>query len=255
MDELSPESRELIELARPGEEPTGADRERVHTALAARIAAAAVAGASVTAGTTAGAKAAGMGAASLFKIAGLVAVVAGVGAGAVAVHRSVTEPAPSVTAPAIVGTAAPIDTAKTPASAQGGGAADEPEPTESAGDGKEPAESAEASRGTGYPDTGVPSARASAPSTLEEETALLRKAQRAMRDGDPERALDLLDEHDEQYANGVLREERQAARVIALCKAGKVAEARAAAARFLAERPNSPLAPRVRNACSSAGSP
>jgi hypothetical protein len=44
-------------------------------------------------------------------------------------------------------------------------------------------------------------------------------------------------------------EERGAQRVFALCALGSVARARAEADIFLAERPNSPLAPRVRASC------
>jgi hypothetical protein len=47
----------------------------------------------------------------------------------------------------------------------------------------------------------------------------------------------------------VLGEERTAARVVALCGAGRQAEGRSLATTFLARHPSSPLAPRVRSAC------
>jgi outer membrane protein assembly factor BamD (BamD/ComL family) len=91
----------------------------------------------------------------------------------------------------------------------------------------------------------------SPPSTLEAETRLLREAHEALQAGQPARALDLLDQQSQTYASGQLGEERAAARVVALCKAGRPVEAQAAATRFLAEHPHSPLADRVRTSCSA----
>ncbi|MFT3776624.1 MAG: hypothetical protein QM820_65630 [Minicystis sp.] len=85
------------------------------------------------------------------------------------------------------------------------------------------------------------------PDTLVAETQRLREAHGALQGGDPTRALALLDE--QAAAGAQLREERAAARILALCQLGKVDEARAAAARFLAESPRSPLADRVRASC------
>ena len=88
-------------------------------------------------------------------------------------------------------------------------------------------------------------------STLEAETRLLREAHDAMQAGQPAKALDLLDQQSLAYAGGQLVEERAAARVLALCKAGRPEAAQAAAARFLQEHPQSPLADRVRTACAA----
>ena len=54
---------------------------------------------------------------------------------------------------------------------------------------------------------------------------------------------------------GVLREEQRAARILALCAAGRTGEAKAEAQRFLAESPRSPMAERVRSSCAGQGSP
>ena len=94
-------------------------------------------------------------------------------------------------------------------------------------------------------DVEAPPPRASSSSSLAKETALLSKAQRALQSGDANQALELLDKHEREHAHGVLEEERSAARVIALCKLEKRAEATAAAADFLARYPNSPHARRV----------
>jgi hypothetical protein len=105
------------------------------------------------------------------------------------------------------------------------------------------------------PSTETPSAPptvASAPapterSALAEETRLLREADRALRAGNAETALALVDEHATRFPDGVLAPERSAERLIALCQSGK--SDAAAAARFLAGRASSPLAARVKQAC------
>ncbi|WP_437853841.1 hypothetical protein [Sorangium sp. So ce363] len=87
------------------------------------------------------------------------------------------------------------------------------------------------------------------PSTLAAEMALLREAQDAVRDGDPSAALDRLDDLGARFPEGQLREERMAARVLALCAAGQAREARAEAERLLGEAPGSVHAGRVRASC------
>jgi hypothetical protein len=85
------------------------------------------------------------------------------------------------------------------------------------------------------------------------EVLLLREAHAAMRGGQATHALVLLDEHARRFPKGALGEERDAARVAALCALGRVVEARAAADRFLRASPLSPHAGRVRASCG--GSP
>lgn len=85
--------------------------------------------------------------------------------------------------------------------------------------------------------------------TLEAETRLLRQTHADIREGRPEQALARLREYDRQFGQGTMRAEHQAARVLALCQLGKRQESRAEAERFLERWPNSPLAPRVRAAC------
>ena len=83
------------------------------------------------------------------------------------------------------------------------------------------------------------------------ETRGLGEAHSALQSGDAERALSLLDQQSAAHAQGELREERAAARVVALCKLGRTTEARAVAESFLRENPRSLLADRVRAACPS----
>jgi hypothetical protein len=81
------------------------------------------------------------------------------------------------------------------------------------------------------------------------ETRRLREAHGALQAGDAQKALALLGEE-----GGQLGEERAAARVLALCQLGKVAEMEAARAAFLRDHPRSPLASRVGAGCSNPGS-
>jgi hypothetical protein len=99
----------------------------------------------------------------------------------------------------------------------------------------------------------APAARAEAPRSaadlVAEEASLLRAANGALARGDSSAALARLDEHAARFPHGALSAERQAARVFALCAAGRTAEARGAARAFLAAHPRSPLAAQVRRSC------
>jgi RNA polymerase sigma-70 factor (ECF subfamily) len=90
---------------------------------------------------------------------------------------------------------------------------------------------------------------------VEGEIALLSEAQRALSGGQPEKALQFLDEHARVFPHGALAEERTAARIVALCKLGRVVRARNEATAFLQRLPDSPLAERVRAACGDAVAP
>jgi hypothetical protein len=86
-------------------------------------------------------------------------------------------------------------------------------------------------------------------STLAEENQLLAQARAALIDGRPEQALTRLADHARRFPDGVLTEERQALRAVALCEAGRDADGDAAARSFLREHPQAALAQRVRSAC------
>lgn len=88
------------------------------------------------------------------------------------------------------------------------------------------------------------------PPTLDPaELGLLRAAHTALREGAPGAALGQLDEHARRFPDGMLAAERRAARALALCALGRVAEGSVEADAFLAAHPGSPLAARVRTAC------
>jgi hypothetical protein len=89
----------------------------------------------------------------------------------------------------------------------------------------------------------------SRPSALSAELVLLAQAQRALRQGELPRALALLDEHAAEHPHGALREERLAARAVALCRMGQLDDGRVAAERLAKQAPRSPHLPWVKKAC------
>jgi len=107
-------------------------------------------------------------------------------------------------------------------------------------------------------DIAAPSPRAAKPSassssSLAGEIQLMHDVESALSSGQPGRALQLLDDaaksgHGGRYG-GTMGEERAAARVVTLCRLGRVDDARAEAARFVRDRPRSPLVERVRSTC------
>jgi hypothetical protein len=90
--------------------------------------------------------------------------------------------------------------------------------------------------------------KAVAPNPLNEELALLRRVERALRNGDPALALALLGELDERFPESRLVEERQAAKLMAHCRQGS-ADAVARAHAFLHDSPASVYRQRVQSAC------
>lgn len=105
-----------------------------------------------------------------------------------------------------------------------------------------PAAASDAHRPSATP--AVPSGR----SSLLEETQLVSDAQRALSRDDPSEALALAERHRARFPNGALAQERDAARVFALCALQRD-ELAAARASFLERWPDSAQAARVRAAC------
>jgi len=85
--------------------------------------------------------------------------------------------------------------------------------------------------------------------TLERELPLLQSAQEALRNGDVDRALALLDLHARRFPEGMLAPERRAVHAMAVCRKSGRAAGQAEANEFLREAPGSPLAARVRAVC------
>jgi type IV secretory pathway VirB10-like protein len=254
-----PIDRTLIEAAREEWSPSDAERDRLRRAVLASVAAGTAAGASATA--AASAKGAGVVAAtwSGWKIAMVaVAVTTAVG-GAAWTAVSVREEAP---APSRVERIAAPEPEPRPASPAPVAPPSEPPSIE------EPPPPVEVAAAEPTPEPSRPVRgraiavpaeahaeehveNASPAAALLRETALLRDAHRALRTGQADQALALLDRHAREHPDGVLREERLATRVLALCEAGRDEQARAEAARFLAAHPRSMHATRVRASCAA----
>jgi RNA polymerase sigma factor (sigma-70 family) len=107
-----------------------------------------------------------------------------------------------------------------------------------------------ASRAPGSPRGAAPSTGSEAPSapaaTADDELVLeveqLERARQALRRGEPERALSLLQDLDRRIEGGQLLDARLAARVRALCASGRAAEAEREAARLHRDHPGSNVA-------------
>ncbi len=268
-DELSAGAQALIDEVRDLDGPSADDRDRVKRALVATLASgaglaattvassAAAAGSTTVVGTTVvGTTAAVGGVSFVVKVAAVALVAAAIGGTALVVTQEETAaPAPpeAVTAqfaepeplrapaPPRVAPSEPVEAAEVVEVSPGEPEADvaEAEPTIA-----EPVPTPRARR--------APATRreiAVADSTLTEEIAMIRRAQRALQAGDAETALRQLDQHASRFAGGVLAEEREAARVVALCQAGRAEQSRALARRFVRERPSSPHRARVLGAC------
>lgn len=220
MTGLERKAHRLVELARAGDDPSPVQLLGLHGAVAGRIAAE---GAIAASGTTATVKVASAGA----FVKGLVAAaaIATGAAGFFALQGS----DPPTTPVAVVHAPRPRYVPPPPV-------APAPEPV-----------------------TVVPSAEAPAPAArrlkvnsglrLEQEAALLAEVQGALRSGQATTALGKLESYDRRFPTGMLRAEADAARVFALCGAGRVERARASAARFVQRYPSSPAAARVQAAC------
>ncbi|MDC0666735.1 hypothetical protein [Nannocystis radixulma] len=86
-------------------------------------------------------------------------------------------------------------------------------------------------------------------SSLAQEAEALARAQAAIQGGRADEALAVLAAYAQQFPRGVLREEHDALRALALCASDRAAEGRAAAAVFLRTHGASALAERVRQGC------
>jgi outer membrane biosynthesis protein TonB len=262
MNELGPEARAILDAGRAGDEPTGDDRRRMRASIMRAIATGAAVGAASTAAETSAAAGLKAGAASAWKVvAGLLLAGAVASAGAAAVHSAGDAPPHPTAAAAPVASARTQPPALPPPDAPAPAASEAPAPDPVPAAPTPPPAPVPAPAALHPSAAPVASARGEASASaapapqpppedpLAAESRGLGAAYRAMQDGDPRRALALLDE--QQAKGSALREEREAARVLALCQAGRVDEGRAAAARFLQASPRSPLADRVRGACAA----
>jgi hypothetical protein len=227
MTGLERKAHRLVELSRAGDEPSAAQLVSLHGAVAARIAAE---GALSAAGGAAATKVAKVGA----LVKGLVAAgaVATGAAGFFALQSSAVESvAPVIVAQARAPARAlpqqPIIASARPLSV----------PAEA------PVEATSAVVAAVRP------AKPAASLRLQDEAALLSEVQGALRAGKADVALSKLEGYDRRFPTGMLRAEADAARVFALCAAGRVDKARTYASRFVQRYPNAPATSRVQSAC------
>jgi hypothetical protein len=233
-DDLNPDARRLVDLARMARTPGEADKLRIAERLAVPLAASAA-----VSGAAAVAKAAGTKAAttSLFaslgvKVAALVAV--GVAATALAVTQLGSHPeagAPKL--PPAPGPAPQVVAPVLPSA--------EPAPVlpENLPEAVEPA-----------PPKAVPSApHAPKADELMEEAALLHQAQAAWRAGQSSEALKLASQHAQRFPHSQLANERDVLRVLSLCKLGQQAAAKRVGARLLKTAKGSPWYQSVASSC------
>ena len=265
MTDLLPDDKALIDQAREGLEPSTDDRARVRGALAAQLAIgalAAAAGTSAAGAAAAGTSAAGAGTTTAgtaavassslaLRVLALAVIMGTIGTGAAiysAKNATTSSGSLSANAPVAAGAAAqpPTGLAATARAAEDlVPGATEPAPSAST----PAAGTARPASGRAGTLTKTESSTVDPEGALTAETRLIGNANAALQAGDAARALSLLDEHARRFPGGVLAEERDAERVLALCAAGRTSDARARAERFLRERPKSALAPKVRTSC------
>ncbi len=234
---MSPETRALLERVRDAEDPSAEDEERVLAAVRASVAAGALAGVA-TAGSS-----------KLFKLMAtwglpglktgpvVLCVLAAAGAAELPVASERSEPS-SVVAPL---------RAALPRGATAAREAVVPAPTAAPAPVLEIAAAPRAARPTRATQTPPSVAEASSAPSLRRELLLLSDVQRLLKEGDAGAALQRLDQH--TTVDRELAAERRAARILALCAAGRTEEARQGAAELLREHPTSLQRDAVSRSC------
>lgn len=242
---LSDEARRIVEEARLAYGPSEEDRTRVAASLSVQLTATAAASAGITGTATAAAPATLLAGKAAVGLAVLIAI-GGAAAGFWWSRSERRPPAASAVRPA-----SPAESPTRIAEPS------VPAPLSPAGErGTQPP--ARLNRSRSAPAVRAPAVKPPMPEpgpNVAGEIALLDEAQRALISGNPERALQLLDQHARAFPRGTLIEERTAARVIALCALGRATAARAESAAYLRRFPSSPLAERVRAACGTGLAP
>lgn len=258
MTGLGPEANALLEAARGGDEPTHADEERVLAAIGKRLAVGAASGIAVAAAEQSTAPGGGLDPSAVAavrvgwatKVLVGLALVGAMGAGASMLARTTHRPAVRAGSTA---TAAPTSgevLALVPDRPNGAASPEAPAATTAASHGEGFRASPRTMPGPSVTPAAASSSRVAPPTgDVAAEVRLLSEAHAALRGGEAERALGLLDEHVRRYPRGALGQERDADRIAALCALGRVVEAREAADRFLRLAPWSPLAGPVRASC------
>jgi hypothetical protein len=231
VDDMNPEARRTLKLAREEYSPSDDDKRRVQKALGVALAATAVAGAASTEAAAAAKTAGLLGAWGLRGVASVL-LVASAGAGAYWWVERSHVPAPSSVQPA---PAAPVATAAEIASPP-----DQEPRADEPSNGPTPAAASPSERDPQRPLHADP---------LAAELNLLQGAQQAWRNGNAQQTLELTRQHAAAYPKSQFATERAALQVFALCALGRKVEAHAIAADLLQRSPKSPLRTSLEESC------
>lgn len=245
MSDLNRDARRLVELARKARTPGPDDKRRIAERLAVPLAAGAALGAATGgAKAAAGAKAAGSALFGSWSSLGVkIAAAVAVSAAAAAVVMSqvggsspARVPPATPTAPAAQKPLAP----PSPPAEQGPSPSPIAEPEPTVKEALTPAKPAAA-----------PSHTSKAGDELEQEAALLHRAQSAWRAGQSAQALQLANQHAQRFPHSQLANERDVLRVLSLCKLGQASSAKQVGARLLRTAKGSPWYQSVADSCAA----
>ena len=227
-DDLRPQAREIIDIARRARTPTTEDHDRIYQTLMAGLAGGAVVGASSAAAATA--KVVGKSSLLWLKWA-LPAALLSSGVVGTYAYRSTHHQEPpesqSIAAPVPVQSSKPVDP---------------PAVVEVTTPVPEPSFRAEAHA------RAQPSPKAS-DDELAADVALLHEALSEWRAGHATRALQLSREHARRFPSSQVRSERSALQVRALCALGRDVEARKIADQLRTQAPGSPATAALKDTC------
>lgn len=227
MTDLSREARSILDAAAGADDPTAADKARVHEAVMTRIGAAPPVAAATSSSL------------------GLKALATALVIGALSVGGYLLL-RPSPTSPTTAIAPAP-ETQPEP----------EPQPQPETAPETAPAPAPETQPEPAIqPGTTPAPARTPAPAadlkSLLAEKRLIAAARRALGKTDGAAALELLDQHQRRFPRGQLTAEREGTRVLALCALDRTETARTQGASFLRRYAKHPMAARVRASCAFA---
>ncbi len=255
MNDLNPKAQALIDSVRDADGPTRQERSRVKRRVLARAAGvilATSAGASSTATAAAGAWSAKM--VVVAAIAATTFVAGGTATSLVVAHRNARHRATVATTSmpdGHVAASAPLASSLPPPATPRAVAV--PPSTEELAQPLTTEMHVLAPRGPAVHSLAPPAEPRRDRETLEEELPLLQKAQEALRLGEIDRALSLLDAHAQRFPDGALSEERRAEHALAVCRKTSDRSARSEAEAFLRSSASSPLVETVRRTCSVPG--
>lgn len=221
-DDLNPDARRLVDLARLSRTPGAADKRRIAERLAVPLAA----GAAVGTGAKAAFGAKVLLASAAFKVAAVLAL------GVAAVTAVVVAQQPEMARTTVPRVLLPKPAPLVSAARQALPPVAAPEPVTA-------------------PKPAVAARSASPTHELEEEAALLHQAQAAWRAGQSAQALKLSNQHAQRFPHSQLANERDVLRVLSLCKLGQATAAKQVADHLLRTAKGSPWYQSVAQSCAT----